>query len=220
MTCCFLTAARVILVILCLNCVDSTSGHRSYFAAAVLEECLAVACLCAFISVRQLQQQPLALAWRDRFHISVVFKIPFTCQSIFELILVISGVDLVATNRSKRRSSSSESRTLVSTSKRPVPGLSKSRLIMLQTLSPREETAVHKLMQKRAATQCEPLILDFVKCSKDRTVSMAWACTAQKRAMVECMHHLTREDHLEEARNIYMIERRRKREETLAQRQE
>lgn len=93
--------------------------------------------------------------------------------------------------------------------------------VMLQTLSPREETAVHKLMQKRAATQCESFILDFVKCSKDRTISIAWACTEQKKAMITCMHNLTREDHLEEARNIYMLERKRKREEaSLAQNQQ
>lgn len=85
----------------------------------------------------------------------------------------------------------------------------------MQTLSPREETAVHKLMQKRAAESCETLILDFVKCSKDRTVSMAWACTEQKQKMVQCMHKLTREDNLEEARNIYMIERRKKKIEAM-----
>lgn len=75
---------------------------------------------------------------------------------------------------------------------------------------------MHKLMQKRAAERCESLILAFVQCSKDRTVSMAWACTLQKREMVGCMHTHTREDQLEEARNIYMLERRRKREEALA----
>lgn len=90
---------------------------------------------------------------------------------------------------------------------------------MLQTLSPREETAVHKLMQKRAAERCESLILDFVKCSRDRTISIAWACTEQKARMVDCMHHLTREDDLEEARNIFMLERKAKRDAAMAARE-
>ena len=77
----------------------------------------------------------------------------------------------------------------------------------LQALSPREETKVHKMMQKRAAEKCEPLILDFIRCSRDRTISMAWACREQKKEMVLCMHNLTREDHLEEARAIFMRER-------------
>lgn len=84
-------------------------------------------------------------------------------------------------------------------------------MLILQALSPREETKVHKLMQKRAAEKCEPLILDFIKCSRDRTVSMAWACREQKKGMVQCMHDHTREDHLEEAREVYMTERAKSR---------
>ncbi|ORY83730.1 cytochrome c oxidase biogenesis protein Cmc1 like-domain-containing protein [Protomyces lactucae-debilis] len=87
---------------------------------------------------------------------------------------------------------------------------------MLQTLSPREETAVHRQMQKNAAVACKDIIQEFVACSRDRTVSMAWACRTQRTAMVECMHQRTKEDDLAQAREDYLRERQRARRERQA----
>jgi COX assembly protein 1 len=88
---------------------------------------------------------------------------------------------------------------------------------MLQTLSSREETAVHRQMQKNAAVACKDIIQEFVNCSRDRTISMAWACRSQRTAMVECMRLRTREDDLAQAREDYLRDRQRARREREAE---
>ena len=81
---------------------------------------------------------------------------------------------------------------------------------MLEHLSPREETKVHRLMQKRATERCDGLIKEFIGCSHNRTLSLAWACKVEKRAMLDCMHLYTNAQDLDEAKEIFLKERREK----------
>ena len=81
---------------------------------------------------------------------------------------------------------------------------------MLEHLSPREETKVHRLMQKRATERCDSQIRDFIACSHNRTVSLAWACKPEKRVMLDCMHLYTNAADLHEAKETFLRERREK----------
>lgn len=78
---------------------------------------------------------------------------------------------------------------------------------MLEHLSPREETKVHRLMQKRATERCDSFIRAFIACSHDRTLSLAWACKPQKAAMLDCMHLYTNANDLDQAKEIFLRER-------------
>ncbi|BFZ53531.1 hypothetical protein PYCC9005_000556 [Savitreella phatthalungensis] len=84
-------------------------------------------------------------------------------------------------------------------------------MALLENLNPREETQVHRLMQQRARQRCDALIKDFIVCSRDKTISLAWSCKPEKKAMLDCMHLYTNPEDLDEARNIFLLERREKR---------
>ncbi|KNZ46875.1 hypothetical protein VP01_687g5 [Puccinia sorghi] len=76
-----------------------------------------------------------------------------------------------------------------------------------QPLSRREEDEFQKRIKLAALKQCDPLVAAFAACSSTRTISVAWACRKEWKAVQECMQiHLT-EEKTDVARKDYMTKR-------------
>jgi len=76
-----------------------------------------------------------------------------------------------------------------------------------QPLSRREEDEFQKRIKLAALKQCDPLVAAFAACSSTRTISVAWACRKEWKAVQECMQlHMT-EEKIDTARKDYMTKR-------------
>ncbi|EHS63921.1 hypothetical protein MJO28_003649 [Puccinia striiformis f. sp. tritici] len=76
-----------------------------------------------------------------------------------------------------------------------------------QPLSRREEDEFQKRIKLAALKQCDPVVAAFASCSSTRTISVAWACRKEWKAVQECMQiHMT-EEKLDLARREYMTKR-------------
>jgi len=58
----------------------------------------------------------------------------------------------------------------------------------IDDLSEAERDAIiSKLMNQEAKMICDPLVKAFLKCSQDRSFSLAWACRKEHRSMKDCI---------------------------------
>ncbi|KAH9985418.1 hypothetical protein BJV74DRAFT_775818 [Russula compacta] len=60
----------------------------------------------------------------------------------------------------------------------------------MSTLSRREEETLFKATKASALKECDPLVKAFAECAAGRTVSVAWACRENFKAIQECIYQL------------------------------
>ncbi|KAH8120414.1 hypothetical protein DFH11DRAFT_1500544 [Phellopilus nigrolimitatus] len=58
----------------------------------------------------------------------------------------------------------------------------------MNALSRREEETLQKSTKARALKECDALVKDFAECTKDRYISLAWACRGKYKQVQDCMY--------------------------------
>lgn len=76
-----------------------------------------------------------------------------------------------------------------------------------QPLSRREEDEFQKRIKLKALEHCDPLVAAFASCSSSRTISVAWACRQEWKAVQTCMKEYMTEEKVDEVRREYMSKR-------------
>ncbi|ODQ52488.1 hypothetical protein SAICODRAFT_19676 [Saitoella complicata NRRL Y-17804] len=74
-------------------------------------------------------------------------------------------------------------------------------------LSPGDEVDVVNETRKRAREQCAPLVKAFAECCAGRTISMLWACSDQKKAMMDCVQIHSTHERLDKVRDEFIREK-------------
>ena len=72
------------------------------------------------------------------------------------------------------------------------------------SLAPHDEEKVRTMYEKNAYTKCNESMKQFAACAQGRTLSVAWACTQEKRVMKECLRQYLTPQHLDDARESYV----------------
>jgi hypothetical protein len=73
-------------------------------------------------------------------------------------------------------------------------------------ITKREEMFLGSKVRKRAFQICDPVVLPYVECNKNRAVSGLWACKDEKRKMLECLRNV-QERAEQEVREEYIAEK-------------
>lgn len=60
----------------------------------------------------------------------------------------------------------------------------------------------------QAYKKCDPIVQEFVECSRNRLFSVAWACRDQSRRMNQCIRAYASDDDIVEAQNEYLQKHR------------
>jgi len=63
----------------------------------------------------------------------------------------------------------------------------------LALLSNREKTLLRERTKKEALLKCDPSVRLFSECTKDKYLSVIWACRSLQQDMNECVHKYTTE---------------------------
>ncbi|OBZ78810.1 COX assembly mitochondrial protein 2 [Grifola frondosa] len=74
----------------------------------------------------------------------------------------------------------------------------------MNTLSRREEETLLKATKGRALKDCDPIVREFAACASGRTVSVAWACSKQNKAMQDCLRQYTGPEAMAIVREEYL----------------
>ncbi|XP_057309024.1 COX assembly mitochondrial protein homolog [Hydractinia symbiolongicarpus] len=70
------------------------------------------------------------------------------------------------------------------------------------------EVLIPNLMKKKAKVLCKDVMASFAECVKGRTISMAWSCGKETKAMKSCLKEMLAKPELyEEARVEYLTTR-------------
>ncbi|CAO1619074.1 unnamed protein product [Parajaminaea phylloscopi] len=77
-----------------------------------------------------------------------------------------------------------------------------------RVLSNREEDQLRKDIKAQGLKKCDDVVRKFAECSTGRTVSVAWACRGEHRAVQQCLAQHTSPEALERARKQWLIENR------------
>ncbi|KAJ1976093.1 hypothetical protein H4R35_002851 [Dimargaris xerosporica] len=77
-------------------------------------------------------------------------------------------------------------------------------------LSAQEEDRIIKEWRKQTMKECDAFVKAFAECSQGRTVSIAWACRDQNKAMNDCLRIHRTQDRLDEIRQKLMDEKQAK----------
>ena len=77
-------------------------------------------------------------------------------------------------------------------------------LFDLKTVSRAEDAMLSKELRVRAYKRCDPVVAEYVDCSRGRTISLLWACDSAKRAMKDCLAAHLSEDAIQEYREQYL----------------
>ncbi|PWN97926.1 hypothetical protein FA09DRAFT_330090 [Tilletiopsis washingtonensis] len=76
-------------------------------------------------------------------------------------------------------------------------------------LSNRESEALLKETKAEALKKCDALVREFAECSTGRTVSIAWACRGQHKALQNCLKQYTSEEAMDIKRREYLAANRK-----------
>jgi len=60
-----------------------------------------------------------------------------------------------------------------------------------------EEENCFKELKKNALKKCDGLIKDFVDCSKEHNITVAWTCRDKNKAMNKCLNQYTAQAELD-----------------------
>ncbi|PWN52171.1 hypothetical protein IE53DRAFT_385400 [Violaceomyces palustris] len=77
-----------------------------------------------------------------------------------------------------------------------------------KALSNREEEALLKETKAEALKKCDQFVKEFAQCSSGRTVSVAWACRDQHKALQDCMKKYTSAEAMESVKAEYLAKNR------------
>ncbi|KAL4399178.1 hypothetical protein ACI68E_003552 [Malassezia pachydermatis] len=73
-----------------------------------------------------------------------------------------------------------------------------------QVLSNREYDTLVKEKRLEAYKKCDPIVQEFVACTKEYMLSVGWACKEQSQKMRECLHQYMNPESLLEAEKEYL----------------
>ncbi|SHO79498.1 Similar to S.cerevisiae protein CMC1 (Copper-binding protein of the mitochondrial intermembrane space) [Malassezia sympodialis ATCC 42132] len=79
-----------------------------------------------------------------------------------------------------------------------------------RVMSNREYEKFMKEKKHEAFKKCDPIVQEFVECSRNRLFSVAWACRKQNRAMYECLLQYMNDNTMLEAEQAYLDQHRNK----------
>jgi len=74
----------------------------------------------------------------------------------------------------------------------------------MNALSRREEDTLLKTTKARALKECDAFVKAFAECATGRTLSVAWACKANYKAVQDCMVQYTGPEAMETVRKEYL----------------
>ncbi|KAI5474983.1 cytochrome c oxidase biogenesis protein Cmc1-like protein [Pseudohyphozyma bogoriensis] len=74
-------------------------------------------------------------------------------------------------------------------------------------LSRSEEDKLVKKCQSEALKLCEKPVGAFTKCAEGRTVTVAWSCRTEFKAMQDCMAIYMTQDRIDDAKMKFLKER-------------
>lgn len=57
---------------------------------------------------------------------------------------------------------------------------------------------------EKAKLQCSPMVKAFLECAKDRTISLAWTCRPEHKAMKQCMEGFYRKANFKKYKDEYL----------------
>ncbi|PWN20972.1 hypothetical protein BCV69DRAFT_312251 [Microstroma glucosiphilum] len=73
-----------------------------------------------------------------------------------------------------------------------------------RALSNREEDALMKSVKAEGLKKCDDVVKRFADCASGRTVSVAWACRDEHKAVQSCLSQYTSPDALDRARKEWL----------------
>eukprot|EP00002_Diphylleia_rotans_P004585 TRINITY_DN1341_c0_g3_i1.p1 TRINITY_DN1341_c0_g3~~TRINITY_DN1341_c0_g3_i1.p1 ORF type:complete len:107 (-),score=30.21 TRINITY_DN1341_c0_g3_i1:130-450(-) len=73
-----------------------------------------------------------------------------------------------------------------------------------------ENAVLRPKLKEYALKQCDEYARAFFACSKPRTISLAWSCKEERKALDDCYRVFTSEEHLNRFRKEWLDERNRK----------
>lgn len=74
----------------------------------------------------------------------------------------------------------------------------------LPPVNKREEEGIRKEVIKDARRQCKTETEAYVACTRDRFISVAWACRAPLQTLQDCLHQHTREEDFERKKSEFL----------------
>ncbi|OMH79559.1 hypothetical protein AX774_g7024 [Zancudomyces culisetae] len=74
-------------------------------------------------------------------------------------------------------------------------------------LSRRQDQQVRALQVKEMMKLCDEYVKEFVECSRDRTISIVWACKDKKKQMMDCLRKVETLDNLDKVKFRYLENR-------------
>jgi COX assembly protein 1 len=66
------------------------------------------------------------------------------------------------------------------------------------------EDALRVRLRKYAYKKCGPELKDFSECSKDKTITVLYACRDQQTRLYECINNVTNDENMEKLRQAYL----------------
>ncbi|KDN42504.1 hypothetical protein K437DRAFT_237726 [Tilletiaria anomala UBC 951] len=73
-----------------------------------------------------------------------------------------------------------------------------------KALSNREQETLLKQTKADALKKCDEFVKAFADCSRGRTISVAWACRGDHKAMQGCLRQYTSEEAMDKVRRDYL----------------
>ncbi|WFD40577.1 uncharacterized protein MJAP1_003565 [Malassezia japonica] len=77
-----------------------------------------------------------------------------------------------------------------------------------RVMSNREYDRFLKDKKLEAFKRCDPLVQEFVHCSQNRLLSVAWACRQQNRNMFNCLREYMSDEAMAKAEKEYLDKNR------------
>ncbi|KAI9141555.1 cytochrome c oxidase biogenesis protein Cmc1 like-domain-containing protein [Paraphysoderma sedebokerense] len=74
----------------------------------------------------------------------------------------------------------------------------------LQTLTRGEEESILKRVKADALKTCDDLVKEYAKCCEGRTISVAWKCRSQLKAMSNCLKQNSSTEAIDKYRLEYL----------------
>ncbi|KAI3626685.1 hypothetical protein GLX27_001659 [Malassezia furfur] len=73
-----------------------------------------------------------------------------------------------------------------------------------RVMSNREYDTFLKERKAEAFKRCDPIVQEFVECTRNRFLSVAWACRQQNRNMYDCLTKYMSDEALAKAEKEYL----------------
>ncbi|TPX67910.1 hypothetical protein SpCBS45565_g03417 [Spizellomyces sp. 'palustris'] len=77
-------------------------------------------------------------------------------------------------------------------------------MVVLTVLTNKEEEIVFADLKKNATTKCRQYLEELVQCTRNRTLTVYWACQKQNRALNECLGQYTTDEERDKRREQFL----------------